>query len=67
VWVISKNDELPNEPFDKPVSYGSPFYLLHKASGNKLDMDKRYKSPATKQAEGIIIILFINFHLLFYK
>ncbi|CAB4434141.1 unnamed protein product [Rhizophagus irregularis] len=51
VWVISKNDQLPNEPFDKPLSYGNPFYLIHKVSGNKLDMDKRYKSPTTKHAE----------------
>ncbi|CAB4495265.1 unnamed protein product [Rhizophagus irregularis] len=51
VWVISKNVQLPNEPFDKPLSYGNPFYLIHKISGNKLDMDKRYKSPTTKHAE----------------
>lgn len=59
MWVISKNIELPNESLDKPLSYGNPFYLIHKISGNKLDMDKRYKSPITKHAEGIIL-LFIN-------
>lgn len=61
MWVISKNVQLPNEPFDKPLSYGNPFYLIHKVSGNKLDMDKRYKSPTTKHAEGIYFVYyFIN-------
>lgn len=62
VWIISKNDELQNDSLGKPVSYQSPFYLIHKVSGNKLDMDKRHKSPATKNSEGIInyiILLFI--------
>lgn len=66
IWIISTVDKLSNKPSEsEPVFYGNNFYLIHKATGKKIDIDQRYKSPVSQNAEGInvtflFIILFIN-------
>ncbi|GES94859.1 hypothetical protein GLOIN_2v1834196 [Rhizophagus clarus] len=52
-WIISTIDKLPNMHISEPdpVFYGNTFYLFHKATGKKLDIDKSYKSPVTQNTE----------------
>lgn len=68
IWVISTADKLPDKPSEsEPVFYGNIFYLFHKTTGKKVDIDQSYKSPVTQNAEGmykcdifLFIILSIN-------
>uniref|UniRef100_U9V572 MIR domain-containing protein n=1 Tax=Rhizophagus irregularis (strain DAOM 181602 / DAOM 197198 / MUCL 43194) TaxID=747089 RepID=U9V572_RHIID len=52
IWVISTADKLPDKPSEsEPVFYGNTFYLFHKTTGKKVDIDQSYKSPVTQNAE----------------
>lgn len=54
IWVISTADKLPDKPSEsEPVFYGNTFYLFHKTTGKKVDIDQSYKSPVTQNAEGM--------------
>jgi hypothetical protein len=68
IWIISITDKLPNK-VSEPVFYGNGFYLVHKTTGKKLDIDKKFKSPVTQNAEGIMwrfvyyFVIYNNFFL----